>query len=153
MNPFGLSPSKPCLLFGALATGKGRPFDRLRANGGGDEVVSARASFAFDVVVFDLDGTLADTAEDLAAALNHALSAMGRETVPPDSVRGLIGHGAKAMLRKALAATGEASEALVEEHSPVLLDYYSRHICDATRPYPGLEAALEIGRASCRERV
>lgn len=98
--------------------------------------------FPFDVVVFDLDGTLLDTAEDLAAALNHALTAMGRATVPAASVRGLIGHGGRALLRKGLAATGEASEALVEEHYPVLLDHYARHICDATRPYPGLEAAL-----------
>jgi len=98
--------------------------------------------FPFDVVVFDLDGTLLDTAEDLAAALNHALAAIGRETVPPESVRGLIGHGGRALLRRGLEATGEASEALVEENYPVLLDYYSKHICDSTRPYPGLEAAL-----------
>lgn len=97
----------------------------------------------FDVVVFDLDGTLADTAADLAAALNHALAALGRETVPAEAVRGLIGHGGRALLRRGLEATGEANEALVEENYPVLLEYYSRHICEATRPYPGLEAALD----------
>ena len=59
----------------------------------------------FDVVAFDLDGTLADTAPDLAAALNHALAALGRETVPTESVRHLVGHGAKALLRKGLAAS------------------------------------------------
>src|SRR5439155_7382158 len=96
----------------------------------------------FDVVVFDLDGTLLDTAEDLAAALNHTLAALGRPAVPPESVRGLIGHGGKALLRKGLEATGGGSDALVEANYPVLLDYYARHICDATRPYPGLEAAL-----------
>jgi phosphoglycolate phosphatase len=108
----------------------------------------AMPSFPFDVVVFDLDGTLADTAEDLAAALNHALTALGRETVPAEAVRGLIGHGGRALLRRGLAATGEASEELVEENYPVLLDYYSRHIRDATRPYPGLEAALDAIEAA-----
>jgi phosphoglycolate phosphatase len=100
------------------------------------------------VVVFDLDGTLADTAADLAAALNHALAALGRETVPAEAVRGLIGHGGRALLRRGLAATGEASEELVEENYPVLLEHYSRHICDATRPYPGVEAALDAIEAA-----
>ena len=102
----------------------------------------------FAVVVFDLDGTLLDTAEDLAAALNHALAALGRPAVPPDSVRGLIGHGGKALLRKGLEATGGGSDALVEENYPVLLEHYSRHICDATRPYPGLDAALQAIEAA-----
>jgi phosphoglycolate phosphatase len=102
----------------------------------------------FDVVVFDLDGTLLDTAEDLAGALNHALAVLRRPPVPPESVRGLIGQGGKALLRKGLDATGGGSEALVEEYYPVLLDYYARHICDATRPYPGLEAALQAIEAA-----
>jgi phosphoglycolate phosphatase len=108
----------------------------------------------FDVVVFDLDGTLADTAADLAAALNHALATIGRPAVPPDMVRGLIGHGGRALLRRGLEATGEASEALVEENYPVLLDFYARHLCDATRPYPGVEAALDaIDAAGARLAV
>lgn len=97
----------------------------------------------FDVVAFDLDGTLADTAPDLAAALNHALQALGRETVPPASVRYLVGHGARALLRRGLAATGEASEALVEEGFPLFIDYYGDNICNGTRAYPGVEAALD----------
>ena len=68
----------------------------------------------FDVVAFDLDGTLADTGPDLAAALNHALVRLGRREVPADEVRHLIGHGARALLRRGLATTGEASEPLVE---------------------------------------
>jgi phosphoglycolate phosphatase len=102
----------------------------------------------FGVVAFDLDGTLADTAPDLAAALNHALAALGRPAVPPDSVRYLIGHGARALLRRGLAASGEAPEALVEEGFPIFLDFYARHICDGTRPYPGAEAALDAIQAA-----
>ena len=97
----------------------------------------------FDVVAFDLDGTLADTAPDLTASLNHTLAALGRETVPTDSVRHLVGHGAKALLRKGLAATGEAPEELVEQGFPVFIDYYGRNICEGTKAYPDVEAALD----------
>lgn len=99
--------------------------------------------FPFDVVAFDLDGTLADTAPDLAAALNHALAALGRATVPAQSVRHLVGHGARALLRRGLAATGEAPEELVEQGFPVFIEYYAANICDGTRAYPGVEAALD----------
>jgi len=99
--------------------------------------------FPFDVIAFDLDGTLADTAPDLAAALNHALVALGRETVPAESVRHLVGHGARALLRRGLAATGESSEELVERGFPIFLTHYEANICTGTRAYPGLEAALD----------
>lgn len=101
------------------------------------------ADFPFDVVAFDLDGTLADTAADLAAALNHALARLGRPTVPVDSVRHLVGHGARALLRKGLATSGEAPETLVEEGFPFFLDYYADHICEGTLAYPGLDDALD----------
>lgn len=97
----------------------------------------------FDVVAFDLDGTLADTAPDLAASLNHALTALGRSGVPAESVRHLVGHGARALLRRGLAATGEATEALVERGFPLFIDHYSANICNGTRPYAGLEEALD----------
>jgi phosphoglycolate phosphatase len=99
--------------------------------------------FPFDVVVFDLDGTLADTAPDLADALNHVLAEFGRPSVPPDSVRGLIGHGARALLRRGLAATGESSEALVDRGFPLFLEYYRAHICDGTAAFDGIERALD----------
>ena len=71
------------------------------------------SDFPFDVVAFDLDGTLADTAPDLADALNHALGELGRPTVPPEEVRYLVGHGARALLRKGLAESGASNEELV----------------------------------------
>jgi len=98
------------------------------------------ADFPFDVIAFDLDGTLADTAPDLAAALNHTLVALGRPKVDPDSVRHLVGHGAKALLRKAL---GAGEETLVEQGFPIYLDYYAANICVGTARYPGLDEAMD----------
>lgn len=99
--------------------------------------------FPFDTIVFDLDGTLADTAPDLAAVLNHVLTRLGRDTVPAESVRHLVGHGARALLRRGLAETGEASEELVEAAFPLYMEHYSANICVGTTAYPGIEAALD----------
>jgi phosphoglycolate phosphatase len=97
----------------------------------------------FDIVVFDLDGTLADTAPDLAAALNHALNRLGRPSVSAQEVRHMVGHGARALLQKGLRATGEMTEALVEQGFSLFLEYYEAHIADATRRFDGLEPALK----------
>jgi phosphoglycolate phosphatase len=117
---------------------KALPISRVRAL---DE--AAMAPFPFDVVAFDLDGTLADTGPDLAAALNHTLKRLGRPAIDPDSVRHLVGHGAKSLIRKGLAETGEASEQLVEAGFPIYLDYYGANICVGTTVYPETEAALD----------
>lgn len=98
---------------------------------------------AFDVVAFDLDGTLADTADDLAAALNHALVRMQRPTLALAEVRAMVGHGTRALMRKGLAATGEVSEALVDASLPDLTAFYTANICNATVGYPGVERALD----------
>ncbi|MBV9884240.1 MAG: phosphoglycolate phosphatase [Sphingomonadaceae bacterium] len=98
------------------------------------------ADFPFDVVAFDLDGTLADTAPDLAAALNHTLGVLGRPTVDPDSVSHLVGQGARALLRKAL---GDGDEGLIDRAFPIYLDFYAANICVGTRCYPAIEAAMD----------
>ncbi len=97
----------------------------------------------FNVVAFDLDGTLADTAPDLATSLNHSLQALGRAPIRADHVRQLIGHGARALLRRGLAATGEASEDLVSQAYPIFIDHYAANICAGTSIYPQAEAALD----------
>jgi phosphoglycolate phosphatase len=99
--------------------------------------------FPFDVVAFDLDGTLADTAPDLTAALNRALAALGRRPIDAERVRHLVGHGARALLRRGLAETGSADEALVEQGFPIFIDHYGANICVGTRPYEGVEPALD----------
>jgi phosphoglycolate phosphatase len=99
--------------------------------------------FPFAVVAFDLDGTLADTAPDLTAALNHALAALGHSPIPAEDVRHMVGHGARAMLQKGLAARGVVDEALVERGFPIFMDHYMANIAVGTRPFEGLEAALD----------
>ncbi len=97
----------------------------------------------FKTVVFDLDGTIADTAPDLAVALNAALQSLGRAPLPLAKVRTMIGHGTRALLRNGLAATGGVDDQLMDSSYPVLLKCYEDHICDMTLPYPGVEAAWD----------
>lgn len=100
------------------------------------------ATRAIDVVIFDLDGTLVDTAPDLAAALNHTLGVLGRLPVALAQVRHLAGDGTRALLQHGLALTGEATADLVERGVPIFLDHYEAHICDRSVPADGIEDAL-----------
>ena len=105
----------------------------------------------FKTVVFDLDGTLVDTAPDLCAALNHALGTLGRPPVPPADVRHMVGHGARKLLERGLAVSGPTTPALVESAVPAFLAYYADHIADGSRPFAGVEAALDtLAAAGCR---
>lgn len=97
----------------------------------------------FDTIAFDLDGTLVDTADDLTASLNHALRMLGRPPVPGQSVRHMVGHGGRRLLERGLAATGGMTSELVDEGLQHFLAYYADHIADHSRPFPGVEAALD----------
>jgi len=101
-------------------------------------------------ILFDLDGTLVDTAPDLAGAMNHVLASLRRPALPVDSVRHLVGHGARALIAQGLAATGEARPDLVEPAMPLFLQHYAAHIADASRPFDGVERALDaLAAAGC----
>jgi phosphoglycolate phosphatase len=97
----------------------------------------------FDLVGFDLDGTLLDTGADLAAAVNHALGTIGLEPYPVEAIRPFIGKGARRMLQRALIEAGKPDEELVDDLLPLLLDYYAANIAVHTRPYPGLLEAMD----------
>lgn len=97
----------------------------------------------FDIVGFDLDGTLLDTSRDLGNALNHALSTIGRPEVPYEQVRNLIGGGSGLMLRRALALTGGDEGIDFESLRQVLVGYYGRNIAHHTALFPGGEAMLD----------
>lgn len=92
---------------------------------------------SFNIVGFDLDGTLLDTSRDLGAAVNHALGTIGRAQVPYDQVAGLIGGGARLMLSRALALTGGAAGIDEGALFAKLLDYYEANIAVHTALYPG----------------
>ena len=94
-------------------------------------------------IVFDLDGTLVDSAPDLTAALNVALVDAGRPPLDPATVRHLVGHGARALIERGLALSGGGGEAAVARALPVFLAHYAAHLADGTRPYPGCAAALD----------
>lgn len=110
--------------------------------------------FMPQTVVFDLDGTLVDTAPDLCASMNHALAMLGRPDVPAADVRHMVGHGARKLIERGLAATGTVTPALVEAGLPHFLDYYADHIADGSRPFDGVERALDaLSAAGCRLAV
>jgi len=90
------------------------------------------APICFDIVGFDLDGTLLDTGADLAAAVNHALVLIGRPTLPVAQIKPFIGRGARLMLARALEVTGGGNAELLDELHPKLLEYYTAHLCVAT---------------------
>lgn len=97
----------------------------------------------FDLVGFDLDGTLIDTSGDLAAAVNHALGTIGRAPFPVAAIHPFVGKGARVMLARALDASGGHDAALLDTLLPVLLDYYQQNLALHSRPYPGLLAAMD----------
>jgi phosphoglycolate phosphatase len=100
-------------------------------------------SHRFDIVGFDLDGTLLDTSGDLGAAVNHALALIGRAPVPAAAVAGLIGGGARLMLRRALALTGGEDGVDQDTLFAELLAFYQANIAVHTALYPGAEAMLD----------
>ena len=101
------------------------------------------AAVGFDVVGFDLDGTLLDTHLDLAAAVNHALGLAGRRRLEPDATRMLIGGGTAKMLERALALTGDSvDDDTFATLRDALVEYYEDHIAVHTRLFPGGDAML-----------
>lgn len=97
------------------------------------------------LLVFDLDGTLADTRRDLAASVNAALAAIGRAALPVETVVGFVGDGARNLLTRSLAAAGDGqpAPAAVDAALEAFLAHYREHCLLETRAYPGLAQALE----------
>ena len=99
-------------------------------------------------IVFDLDGTLIDTAPDLISTLNLILAREGMTPVDFDEARKMIGGGARGLIERALIAEGR--DAAKPEFKPELdrmfagfIEHYAAHIADQSRPFPELEATLD----------
>ncbi len=106
-------------------------------------------------LVFDLDGTLIDTAPDLLGALNWVLRREGRAPVSAADIGRLVGHGARAMLAEAMQRTGQPASS---ERLALLIDdyiaHYRAHIADESLPFPGVAATLgTLSQAGARMGV
>lgn len=95
-------------------------------------------------LIFDLDGTLVDTAPDLAGAMNAVLSGYGRASVPLSEVRHMVGRGARKLMERGFEATGTAAtEAELDICFRAFLAYYADHIADFSAPFPGAREAVQ----------
>ncbi len=93
-------------------------------------------------IIFDLDGTLVDTAPDLIDTLNVILGREGLPAVPYDEARALIGHGARRMIERGLAIAGRPAGE-IDRMFGDFIAHYADHLADRSRPFPGVEAALD----------
>lgn len=107
------------------------------------------------LIVFDLDGTLVDTAPDLIDTLNVILARHDVPAIGFDDARAMIGAGVKPLLQRALTSHGihlpaDTIDVLYDEY----LQLYAAHIADRSRPFPGLEQALDaLAAEGCRFAV
>ena len=92
-------------------------------------------------VLFDLDGTLADTAPDLAFALNQTLRHFGRSALPFEAIRPVVSHGGSALIRLGFGIQPE--EPGFEDRRQYLLEVYAQHLCRETRLFEGMPEVLD----------
>jgi phosphoglycolate phosphatase len=95
-------------------------------------------------VIFDLDGTLVDSAPDIAASVDYALTQIGRSAPSLAQVRNYIGNGADRLLHRSLTfdLDGIADDALFESANRHFLEHYRRNVCCRSAPYPGVIETL-----------
>lgn len=99
--------------------------------------------FPFDIIGFDLDGTLVDTSGDLTAAVNHVLRSVGRPLLSNETVKQHIGGGAKLMLQQGLEATGGIPGNDFKPLYKQMLAYYEANVSVQSRPFDGALALLD----------
>ena len=105
--------------------------------------------FPLAALLFDLDGTLVDTAPDLADAANHMLTSLGRPVCDEATVSGWIGDGVPRLIKRALTGErfGEPDAALFARAQALYDAYYETHVADRSRLYPGVAQTLADLRA------
>jgi phosphoglycolate phosphatase len=94
------------------------------------------------LAIFDLDGTLVDSVDDLAAAVNHALTTVGLPRRTREEVRTFVGNGVRVLLERAVGPRRD----LLEPALAAWRAHYDAHLVDATRPYAGIPEALAGAR-------
>ena len=94
-------------------------------------------------IVFDLDGTLVDSAPDLVSTLNFVLAGEDLPPIAYDDARRMIGGGSRRMVERALVAAGQnVSGAELDRVFRIFIEHYGAHIADRSRPFPHLESTL-----------
>lgn len=108
----------------------------------------------YDLVIFDLDGTLMDTIKDLGTAVNHSLALRNLPKHSMDEYKGMVGHGIRDLVTKALPAELRDNPDCIDSALQDFREYYSSHIDVHTRPYPGMVKLLnELHEAEIRIAV
>lgn len=108
----------------------------------------------YKVILFDLDGTLLDTLEDLAEAVNAALRKRGLPLHSTDEYRKMVGHGVRNLVTVALPEAFRADEAFIDSCLADFKAYYTEHIDVHTHPYPGIPELLSrLHESGCRIAV
>jgi phosphoglycolate phosphatase len=107
------------------------------------------------VIVFDLDGTLVDTAPDLVSTLNVVFERIGLPPVDYATARNLVGGGARKMIERGLATEGRTvAAAEVDDLTRQFIEHYAEHIADRSHIFPGVETALtQLAAKGCRLAV
>ncbi|HEY6293805.1 MAG TPA: HAD-IA family hydrolase [Terriglobia bacterium] len=100
-----------------------------------------QAPAGIDLLVFDLDGTLIDSEDDLVKSVNAVRMRLELEALPEETVASYVGRGVVPLMRRALGA--DASEEAVRQAVEFFLEYYRDHMLDHTVAYPGVREALE----------
>ena len=104
----------------------------------------------YETVIFDLDGTLLDTLDDLTSAVNAALSAFGYPARTRDEVRAFVGNGIRLLMQRAIGEPSERFEEILAEFKR----YYGEHCADQTQAYEGILLLLmELKRRGIRTAV
>ena len=106
----------------------------------------------YKTVIFDLDGTLLNTLDDLAGATNYALTQHGLPTRTKDEVRWFVGNGIRKLIKRAVPV--EASAELQEQVYAMFNTYYKAHCNDKTKAYDGImELLAALRKAGCRTAI
>jgi phosphoglycolate phosphatase len=111
-----------------------------------DSAARTGALLPVKAVMIDLDGTLLDTAGDLAAAANSMLRELGREELPIEIIRSYIGKGIQKLVKRSLTGSldDEPDTALFAKAMPIYEREYARTLCVNTSPYPGVVSGLNV---------
>ena len=98
------------------------------------------------LIIFDLDGTLIDSSPDLALAINHMLSTIGRETFSTNTIHYWVGNGAQTLVKRALSGSNTIDETidpiLFEKALQIFLDFYAKNLAVETVTYPHVKETL-----------